>query len=138
MVSIDEEQDDFVAEFNAIGDWLLQYDLLLALYASLPMLPEERCTEESLIRGCASRLWLTCRMEEGVVRLMLASDALIVGAVAGIIVRLLDGRTPKEILTADINFIRRTALREELSADRLHGMDRVIETIRSFARIHIP
>ena len=131
--TIAREQEQFIQAFNAIDDWLLQYDFLLALYADLPLLPEELRTEDRLVSGCVSRLWLDCRLEQGKVRLSLAADALISGAIAGVIVRLLDDRTPAEILETRLEVLTRTPLREELSADRFRGMEQVIEIIRTFA-----
>lgn len=131
--TIAQEQEEFIQAFNAIDDWLLQYDFLLALYADLPLLPEKLRTEDRLVPGCVSRLWLDCRLEQGRVRISLAADALISGAVAGVIVRLLDDRTPKEILETRLEVLTSTPLREELSADRFRGMEQVIEIIHQFA-----
>lgn len=132
--TIREEQDEFVAAYNAVADPLLQYDMLLSLYSDLPRLPPEEKTQENLIRGCVSRVWLACGYEDGRVRLRVESEALIVGGIAGVIVRLLDGRTPGEILEAELDFIRRTPLERELSTDRRRGMGRLISRIRDYAR----
>lgn len=136
--TIAQEQEQFIQAFNAIDDWLLQYDFLLALYADLALLPEELRTDERLVPGCVSRLWLDCRMEQGRVRLSLAADALISGAIAGVIVRLLNDRTPMEILEARLDVLTSTPLQEELSADRFHGMEQVIARIRAFAGQQLP
>lgn len=131
--TIAQEQEQFIRAFNAIGDWLLQYDFLLALYADLPLLPQEQRTDDRLVPGCVSRLWLDCRLEQGRVRLSLAADALISGAIAGVIVRLLDDRSPAEILETRLDVLTGTPLREELSADRFRGMEQVIGRIIDFA-----
>lgn len=131
--TIAQEQEEFIQAFNAIDDWLLQYDFLLALYADLPLLPEKLRTDDRLVPGCVSRLWLDCRLEQGRVRLSLAADALISGAIAGVIVRLLDDRTPAEILESRLDVLTATPLGEELSADRFRGMEQVIARILAFA-----
>ncbi len=134
MDSIAQQQDEFVAAFNAVGDFMLQYDMLIAMYAELPRLSPEEKTEANLIRGCTSKVWLVCRWDDGRVRLRMESEALIVGGIAGVIVRLLDGRTPEDVLAADIDFIQRTSLGQELSTDRRRGMEHLVSRIRDFAR----
>lgn len=132
--SIAQQQDEFVTAFNAVGDSLLQYDMLIAMYSTLPrLLPEEKM-DANLIQGCTSKVWLVCGYEDSRVRLRMESEALIVGGIAGVIVQLLDNRTPEEILAAEVDFIQRTSLAQDLSTDRRHGMGHIVSRIRSFAQ----
>ncbi len=133
--TIRELQDEFIRDFNEIGDWLFQYSSLLELIPDMkPLLPEEK-NDETLIHGCQAKLWVVTEYdpETDLVLVRADSDALIVKGIVAVIVALFDERHPEEILEAEINFLERTPLKEQISTDRFRGMQMVINRIRTFA-----
>ncbi len=132
--TIQEEQDEFVETFNQIGDWMLQYDCLLELTADMEPLREGERTECNMVTDCQTRLWLVMEECDGMVRLRADSEALIVKGIVGIIVALLDRRSPAEILAADLDFLDRTGLSAQLSVDRTQNIRRLLGRIRAFAQ----
>lgn len=132
-MSVKEEQEEFIRDFNELEDWMLQYECLLGLTADMdPVAPEEK-NRNTLIEGCQAKLWVVLDFKEGRVRVRADSEALIVKGIVAVIVALLDDRTPEEICESELDFLNRTPIRSEISTDRFHGMQRVIERIRGFA-----
>lgn len=133
--TIQELQDEFVRDFNEIGDWLFQYSSLLELIPDMkPVLREEK-NDETLIHGCQAKLWVVTEYDPqtDLVSVRADSDALIVKGIVAVIVALFDERHPKEICEAKIDFLERTPLKEQISTDRFKGMQMVIGRIRDFA-----
>lgn len=133
--TIRELQDEFIRDFNEIGDWLFQYSSLLELIPDMkPLFPEEK-NDDTLIHGCQAKLWVVTEYdpESDLVLVRADSDALIVKGIVAVIVALFDERHPEEILEAEINFLERTPLKEQISTDRFKGMQMVIDRIRKFA-----
>ncbi len=133
--SIQELQDEFVRDFNEIGDWMFQYSSLLELIPDMkPVLPEEK-NDEAMIHGCQAKLWVVTEYDskEDLVLVRADSDALIVKGIVAVIVALFDERHPEEICESEINFLERTPLQEQISTDRFKGMQMVIGRIREFA-----
>lgn len=133
--SIQELQDEFVRDFNEIGDWLFQYSSLLELIPDMKaVLPEEK-NDETMIHGCQAKLWVVTEYDpnEDLVLVRADSDALIVKGIVAVIVALFDERHPEEICEAKIDFLERTPLQEQISTDRFKGMQMVIGRIREFA-----
>ena len=129
--SIAREQAEFITDFNEIGDWLMQYSCLLELTADMkPVLPEEK-NSHTKISGCQADLWVVLSYENVYVRA--DSDSLIVKGIAAVIVALFDARTPREICETHIDFIEKTALKEQISVDRFYGMQTVVKKIQSYA-----
>ena len=132
--SIKEEQEEFIRDFNELEDWMFQYECLLGLTAEMePLLPEEK-NKDTLIEGCQAKLWVVTTWDSGKVRVRADSEALIVKGIVAVIVALLDDRTPEEICEAELDFLDRTPIRSQISADRFHGMQKVIRKICRFAR----
>ena len=124
--------------FALFDDWDGRYDYLIELGRSLPPFPEAERTDANLVRGCQSRVWLVCRLENGRLRLAIDSDALIVRGLAAIVLATYDGKTPQEALALDtLALFERLGLLAHLSPTRGNGLRAMIERIRECARAAI-
>ena len=144
MKTINELQDEIIEEFEGFDDWMDKYQMLIDLGGDLESLPDEYKTEQNLIDGCQSRVWVQCDMVpalettgegvgSGVLHLQADSDALIVKGIVALLLRVLSDHTPREILDADLYFIERIGLREHLSPTRSNGLLAMIRQIRAYA-----
>ena len=133
MKSIDEIQDEIIDEFSAFDDWMDKYALLIDLGNSLPPIEEKYKTNENLIEGCQSRVWLQADYRDGRIWFEAESDAIIVKGIVSLLVRVLSGRTPDEILNADLYFIDRIGLTEHLSPTRSNGLVAMVKQMRMYA-----
>ena len=132
-MTINEIQDEIIDEFNDFDDWMDKYQLLIDLGGDLDALDAKYKTDDNLIDGCQSRVWVQCDYENGLVNLRADSDALIVKGIVALLIRVLGGHTPEEILGADLYFIDRIGLREHLSPTRSNGLLAMIKQIRLYA-----
>ncbi len=132
-MTIDEIQDEIIEEFGALDDWMDRYQLLIDTGGEQPPLPPECKTEQNLIDGCQSRVWLTASLVDGRVRFRAESDALIVKGIVALLVRVLDNQTPADILQADLRFIDAIGLREHLSPTRSNGLLAMLRQMRLYA-----
>lgn len=132
-MTINETQDEIIAEFTELDDWMDKYQVLIDLASELPKLDERFKTEDNLIEGCQSRVWLHAEMTDGVVRFEAESDALIVGGIIALLIRVLSGHTPEEILGAELYFIDRIGLHEHLSPTRSNGLVSMVKQMRIYA-----
>ena len=110
-MNINEIQDEIIAEFSDFDDWMDRYQMLIDMGSEQPPLEEQYKTEQNLIDGCQSRVWLQADMVDGKLQFRAESDALIVKGIVALLVRVLSGHTPQEILDADLYFIDRIGLR---------------------------
>lgn len=133
MKSIDEIQDEIIDEFSVFDDWMGKYALLIDLGNSLPPIEEKYKTNENLIEGCQSRVWLQADYRDGRIWFEAESDAIIVKGIVSLLVRVLSGRTPDEILNADLYFIDRIGLTEHLSPTRSNGLVAMVKQMRMYA-----
>ena len=131
--SIKEVQQEIVDEFAAFGDWMDKYEYLIELGKSLPVIDESRKQEDRLIKGCQSRVWLDSRYSDGRLWFTADSDAIITKGISSLLIRVYNGRTPEEILSADNSFIDEIGLRENLSPTRANGLVSMMEQIREDA-----
>ena len=133
METINEIQDEIIEEFSSFDDWMDKYQLLIDLGSDQEPLPEQYKTEQNLIDGCQSRVWLQADYEDGVINFRAESDALIVKGIVTLLIRVLSGHTPQEILYADLYFISRIGLREHLSPTRSNGLLAMVKQMRAYA-----
>ena len=133
MASINEIQDEIIEEFSQMDDWMDRYQLLIDLGEEQEPLAETEKTEQNLIDGCQSRLWLTCEEHEGRLIFRAESDALIVKGIVALLIRVLNTHTPQEILDADLYFIDRIGLREHLSPTRANGLLAMTRQMKLYA-----
>ncbi|SFF83905.1 SufE family protein [Prevotella sp. KH2C16] len=133
MKTINELQDEVIEEFSDFDDWMDKYQMLIDLGNDLDVLDEKYKTEQNLIDGCQSRVWVQCDYEGGRLRLTADSDALIVKGIIALLIQVLSGHTPTEILGADLYFIDRIGLREHLSPTRSNGLLAMVKRIKGYA-----
>ena len=133
MATINEIQDEIIDEFSGFDDWMDKYQLLIDLGNEQAPLDEQYKTEQNLIDGCQSRVWLQADYEDGKIRFTAESDALIVKGIVALLIRVLSGHTPKEILDADLYFIEEIGLKEHLSPTRSNGLVAMVKQMRVYA-----
>ena len=132
-MTINEIQDEIIQEFADFDDWMDRYQLLIDLGSSQPKLDDKYKTEQNLIDGCQSRVWLQADMKDGLLHFQAESDALIVKGIVALLVRVLSDHTPEEILVADLYFIESIGLREHLSPTRSNGLLAMLKQMKLYA-----
>ena len=132
-MTINEIQDEIIAEFSDFDDWMDRYQMLIDMGSEQPPLEEKYKTEQNLIDGCQSRVWLQADLVDGKLQFRAESDALIVKGIVALLVRVLTGHTPQEILDADLYFIDRIGLREHLSPTRSNGLGAMLKQMKMYA-----
>lgn len=133
MLTINEIQDEIIEEFSDLDDWMDRYQLLIDMGGETEPLPDSDKVEQNLIDGCQSRVWLVCDEKEGRLYFRAESDALIVKGIVTLLIRVLSGHTPDEILDADLYFIEKIGLREHLSPTRSNGLLAMLKQMRAYA-----
>mgnify|MGYP003004740743 FL=1 len=133
MLTINEIQDEIIEEFSGLDDWMDRYQLLIDMGGETEPLPDSDKVEQNLIDGCQSRVWLVCDEKEGRLYFRAESDALIVKGIVTLLIRVLSGHTPDEILDADLYFIEKIGLREHLSPTRSNGLLAMLKQMRAYA-----
>ena len=133
MLTINEIQDEIIEEFAGLDDWMDRYQLLIDMGGETEPLPDSDKVEQNLIDGCQSRVWLVCDEKEGRLYFRAESDALIVKGIVTLLIRVLSGHTPDEILDADLYFIEKIGLREHLSPTRSNGLLAMLKQMRAYA-----
>ena len=132
-MTISELQDNVIEEFSAFDDWMDKYALLIDLGNSLPPLEEKYKTESNLIEGCQSRVWLQADYVDGKILFKGESDAVIVKGIVSLLINIISGHTPQEILDADLYFIEKIGLKEHLSPTRSNGLVAMVKQMRMYA-----
>ena len=132
-MTINEQQDEIIEEFTELDDWMDRYQLLIDLGNEQEPLDEKYKTESNLIDGCQSRVWLQCDEEDGKLKFQAESDALIVKGIIALLIKVLSGHTPDDILNADLYFIPQIGLKEHLSPTRSNGLLAMVKQIRMYA-----
>ena len=133
MITINDIQNNIIDEFAAFNDWMDKYALLIEMGNALLPLEEKYKTESNLIAGCQSRVWLYADYIEGNVVFRAESDALIVKGIVSLLIKVLSGHTPQEILEADLYFIEKIGLRDHLSPTRSNGLVALFKQMRMYA-----
>lgn len=133
MGSINSIQDEIIDEFSGFSDWMDKYSLIIETGNSLPALDEKYKTPENIIEGCQSRVWVHASYENGVITFEADSDAIIVKGIISLLIRVLSGQTPDDILNADLYFIDEIGLKEHLSPTRSNGLLAMVKQIKMYA-----
>lgn len=129
----DEIQDRIIEEFEVFDEWLDKYEYLIELSDTLPAIDPQHRTDEYVIKGCQSRVWVDARMEDGKVFFSADSDAIITKGIIALLIRVLNGRTPQQILDTELYFIDAIGLSENLSPTRSNGLLAMIKQMRMYA-----
>lgn len=129
----DTIQEEIIEEFAVFDEWLDKYDYLIELSDSLPAIAEEHRTEQYVIKGCQSRVWVDARTEDGRIFYSADSDAIITKGIIALLIRVMNGRTPQEIVDLDLYFIDAIGLGENLSPTRSNGLIAMIKQMKMYA-----
>ena len=132
-MTINELQEEIIEEFEAFDDWLGRYELIVEYGKALKPMPEEQKTKKNLIDGCQSQVWFTAQLRDGQIFFTGDSDAILVKGMVALLIQVLNGHTPKEILDADLYFIDRIGLREHLSPTRSNGIAAMLKQMKLYA-----
>ena len=132
-MTINEIQDEVIEEFDEFTEWMDKYQMLIDLGNELEGLGAEYKTEQNLIDGCQSRVWLQCDIKDGKLVFTADSDALITKGIIALLIRVVSGHTPKDIIDADLYFIDRIGLRQHLSPTRSNGLLSMVKKIKAYA-----
>ena len=131
--SLKEVEEDIIEEFAEFDEWLDKYEYIIDLGKSLASHPEDKKTDEHLIKGCQSRVWLDAKVENGVLVFNADSDAIITKGIISLLIRIYSGRTPEEILSSDFSVVEKIGLKENLSPTRANGLVSMIQTMKKLA-----
>lgn len=134
-MTIQEKQQQIIDEFALYEDWLDKYAYLIELGKELPLIDEKYKTDQYLISGCQSRVWLHAEMKDGKIFFKADSDAVITKGIVSLLIRVFSGHTPDEILEADFEFLNTIGLHDHLSPTRANGLQSMIKQIRIYAQV---
>lgn len=131
--SLQEAENEVVETFSMYDEWLDKYEYLIDLGKNLEAYPEECKTEDKIIKGCQSRVWLDYKVQDGKIYFKADSDAIITKGIISLLISVYSGRTPEEIASSDFGFIEKIGLKENLSPTRANGLASMIATIKAVA-----
>ena len=132
-MTINEIQDEIIDEFAEVDDWMDRYAMIIDLGNSLPPIEEKFKTPQHLIEGCQSRVWLNAELQDGKMQFTADSDAIIVKGIIALLIEVLNGHTPTEVADADLYFIDRIGLSENLSPTRSNGLLAMVRQMKMYA-----
>ena len=135
--SLQDVENEVIDEFSIFDDWLDKYEYLIELGKSLKEYPEDRKTDDRVVKGCQSRVWIDFSIENGRIFFNADSDAIITKGIISLLVRIYSGRTPEEILSSDFSVVERIGLKENLSPTRANGLVSMIQMIRAIAAANL-
>ena len=132
-MTIKEIENEIVEEFAIFTDWMDKYEYIIELGKGVPAIEEKDKTEDNLIKGCQSRVWLSCRIEDGKLYFAADSDAIITKGIISLLIRVYNGQAPADILANEPEFIGQIGLQENLSPTRANGLVSMIKQIKIYA-----
>ncbi len=132
-MTINETQDEIIEEFELFDDWADKYEYIIDLGKKLKGLPEEQKTEDNIIKGCQSRVWLNAREENGKLIFEADSEAIIVKGLVNMLIRVLSNHTPAEIAEADLYFIDKIGMTSHLAQTRSNGLASMVKQMKNYA-----
>jgi cysteine desulfuration protein SufE len=132
-MTISELQEQVVSEFSLFDDWMDKYNYLIEIGRSIPIIDESYKTDQYVITGCQSKVWLHAETRDGKIFFSADSDAVITKGIVNLLIRVLSGHTPDEILNADMDFIDKVGLREHLSPTRSNGLTSMVKQMKLYA-----
>jgi cysteine desulfuration protein SufE len=132
-MTLNEVQDEIISDFAGFDDWMDKYSYLIDLGKDLPVIEDRFKKDEFTIKGCQSQVWLNAELQEGKIYFTADSDAIITKGIISLLIRALSGRTPDEIINADLYFLEKTGLQANLSPTRANGLLSMIKQIKLYA-----
>ncbi|MBP5557299.1 MAG: SufE family protein [Bacteroidales bacterium] len=137
MSSIAEAESEIIEEFELFDDWMDKYNYIIELGKSLPLIDPQYKDDAHLIPGCQSQVWLHAEMNDGKLFFRADSDAIITKGIINLLIRVLSGHTPQEILSSDLAYIDQIGIKEHLSPTRSNGLVSMIQQIRGYAQRNV-
>lgn len=132
-MTIEEKQQEIIDDFAIYDDWMEKYEYIIELGKETPMIDADKKTDDRLIEGCQSRVWLDAEVVDGKMKLTADSDAIITKGIVGLLIRVLDNETPQDVAKTDLHFIRDIGLQEHLSPTRANGLVSMVKKIKLLA-----
>jgi cysteine desulfuration protein SufE len=136
-MTIEDKQQEIVSEFSLFDDWMEKYEYIIDLGKDLPLIDENLKTEDRLIEGCQSRVWLNSEIVDGKMKFTADSDAIITKGIIGLLIRVLNSEEPKTVVETDLHFIKDIGLQEHLSPTRANGLAGMVKRMKIDALKHI-
>lgn len=133
MMTLEEIQEEIIDEFSVFDEWMDRYGYLIELGKSVPAIDVKFKTDQYVIKGCQSRVWVNAELKDGKIYFTADSDAIITKGIIALLIRVLSDRSPEEILAADLHFIDSIGLKENLSPTRANGLVAMIKQMKLFA-----
>jgi cysteine desulfuration protein SufE len=130
MKTIEDKQQEIVSEFSLFDDWMEKYEYIIDLGKDLPLIDENLKTEDRLIEGCQSRVWLNSEMIDGKMNFTADSDAIITKGIIGLLIQVLNNESPKTVVETDLHFIKDIGLQEHLSPTRANGLVGMVKRMK--------
>ncbi|WP_300666048.1 SufE family protein [Fluviicola sp.] len=137
-MNIEEKQQEIIDDFAIYDDWMEKYEYIIELGKDLPLIDPSKKTEDRLIEGCQSRVWLDAAIEQNKLRLTADSDAIITKGIIGLLIRVYDNESPEDIVKSNLHFISEIGLQEHLSPTRANGLASMVKKIKLMALSAIP
>lgn len=134
-MTIEQQKQNLVEDFELFDDWMDKYNYIIEMGKELPGLPEENKTKQFLISGCQSQVWLTAKYDNGKIHFQADSDAIITKGIVQLLLKVVDQRSPQEIVNEDFGFIDKIGLKEHLSPTRSNGLTSMIKQIKLYALV---
>lgn len=132
-MTLEQKQQEIIDDFAIYDDWMEKYEYIIELGKELPLIAPEKKTDDRLIEGCQSRVWLDATIDGEVMKLTADSDAIITKGIIGLLIRVLDGETPEAVAKSDLHFIKDIGLAEHLSPTRANGLASMVKKIKLLA-----
>ena len=132
-MTIQEKQAEVIEDFALFDDWMERYEYMISLGKTLPQIAEGKKTEDNIIKGCQSKVWLDAKLEDGKIIYTADSDAIITKGIIAVLLSVFNNQTPQDILNADLSFIDEIGLKEHLSPTRANGLVSMIKKIKMYA-----
>lgn len=133
MTQLEEREKELISEFEMFEDWMEKYEYIIDLGKELPALNQDYKVKDNLIKGCQSQVWLHAFENEGMVQFEADSDAFITKGLVALVIRVLSGSTPSEIIESDLGFIQKIGLQEHLSPTRSNGLISMVKQMKNYA-----
>jgi cysteine desulfuration protein SufE len=131
--SIDKTEKDIVEEFSLFDDWMAKYEYIIELGKDLPLIDDKFKTEEYMVKGCQSKVWLNAELTDGRIYYKADSDAIITKGLIALLIRVLSGHKPEEVAEAKLDFINKIGMKEHLSPNRSNGLMSMISYMKKYA-----
>ncbi len=137
MMTLEEKQQEIIGEFEIFDDWMDKYEYIIDLGKELPLIDKDKKTDDRLIRGCQSNVWLDATIVDGKMKFTSDADAIITKGIIGLLIRVLNNETPESVAKADLHFIKTIGLQEHLSPTRANGLLSMVQKMKMTALLNL-